>query len=276
MSKVRCELCPHHCRLDIDEVGLCRARINVDGQITARNYGYVNALALEPIEKKPLYHFYSGSSILSVGSFGCNLCCSFCQNHELSMGDLDSVQTHKLKPEALLELALLTQERGNIGIAYTYNEPLVGYEFVYDCAVLAHDHGLKNVLVTNGNFYVDAIRPLLPYIDAMNIDLKAFNKDFYRRIGGDLETVKTMISLAKNYCHIEVTTLIIPGENDSETEIASLAQWLASVDRDIPLHITRFFPNYEMIDRKATTIKQVNALANVAREILTNVYVGNC
>jgi pyruvate formate lyase activating enzyme len=236
----------------------------------------ITSLALDPIEKKPLKRFHPGSLILSAGSYGCNMRCSFCQNCDISMADAERAGVVKVTPEELVEKALELVPRGNIGIAYTYNEPLIGYEFVFDCAELAKSRGLKNVLVTNGCICHDPLVRLLPYIDAMNIDLKAFTEEFYKKMGGDLETVKHTIETASRSCHVEVTTLVIPGENDSEEEMSSLAGWLASVNRDIPLHVTRFFPAWHMTDRGPTPVEKVRRLAEVAREKLSYVYVGNC
>ncbi|MEL7661823.1 AmmeMemoRadiSam system radical SAM enzyme [Acetobacterium wieringae] len=276
MSKIACQLCPHHCRLDTGEIGFCRARVNRSDVISDLNYGVVTAIALDPIEKKPLRHFFPGSRILSVGSFGCNLRCPFCQNYEISMAGSEEAHGRRMTPEDLVGNARRLVGEGNIGLAYTYNEPLVGYEFVRDCAKLIKKNGLKNVLVTNGCFCEAPVREILPDIDAMNIDLKAFNQKFYQKISGDLETVKQTIRIASEACHVEVTTLIVPGENDSGEEIRALSKWLASVGKSIPLHLSRFFPRYEMTDRNATDVDQVYRLADIARESLENVYVGNC
>ncbi len=274
--KVICELCPHHCALEEGKTGICRARKNVQGTIICENYGKVTSMALDPIEKKPLHCFYPGSRILSVGSYGCNLRCPFCQNSDISMADAGTAETQFVSPETLVEKALALVKQGNIGIAYTYNEPLVGYEYVLDCAKLAREHTLKNVLVTNGTICEKPLLELLPYIDAMNIDLKAFTERFYKMIGGDLETVKQTIRLAARTSHVEITTLIVPGENDSEAEMDALSLWLASVDPEIPLHVTRFFPRWKMTDRDATPVKTVYALAKIARRNLKYVYEGNC
>lgn len=192
------------------------------------------------------------------------------------MADMEKAQTRQVSPEELVQIALSLKPQGNIGIAYTYNEPLVGYEYVKDCAELAKQKGLKNVLVTNGCFCEEPLRNLLPLIDAFNIDLKAFRQEFYHKIGGDLETVKQAIQLAAAQSHVEVTTLIIPGENDSEEEIKSLSRWLAAVSPDIPLHLTRFFPRFQMADQRPTKVASIYALADIAREFLHFVYVGNC
>jgi len=276
MSKVKCKICPHQCHIDENEIGFCRARSNKKGVITAINYGLITSISMDPIEKKPLYRFLPGSQILSVGSFGCNLRCSFCQNYQISMAGIKDIQTRKVSPQELVSQALELKDQGNIGIAYTYNEPLVGYEYVRDCAVLARQKGLKNVLVTNGYVCAEPLKEILPYIDALNIDLKGFTEEFYHKVSGDLETVKRSIKLASKNNHIEVTTLIIPGENDSEDEIRKMSQWLASIRPDIPLHLSRFFPCYKMTDRNPTEVASVYALAEIARESLDYVYVGNC
>ena len=273
---VTCELCFHHCKLEEGQTGFCRARICRNGAVVLLNYGKLTSLALDPIEKKPLRRFHPGSLILSVGSFGCNLRCPFCQNHEISMAGEAEIQTVKVSPAQLAAKASELRAHGNIGVAYTYNEPLVSYEYVRDCAELVHEQGMVNVLVTNGTIEEGPWRALLPLIDAANIDLKGFTPAWYRRLGGDSETVKRSIALAAERCHVEVTTLLIPGENDSAEEIRALAQWLASVSQSIPLHLSRFFPQYKMTDRPPTPVEQVYRLAEAAREYLSYVYTGNC
>ena len=274
--KTRCELCFHHCVLDVGQIGLCRARACQDGKIVSLNYGKLTSLALDPIEKKPLRRFHPGSLILSVGSFGCNLRCPFCQNHEISMAGDSGIPTVEVSPEQLAAKAAELVPQGNIGVAYTYNEPLIGYEYVQDCASLVHEQGMVNVLVTNGTVEEEPWRALLPLVDAANIDLKGFTPSWYRRLGGDLEPVKRSIVLAAERCHVEVTTLLIPGENDSEEEIRELARWLASISPEIPLHLSRFFPQYQMVDRLPTPVEQVYRLAEAARGYLSYVYTGNC
>ena len=274
--KALCKLCFHHCALDDGQTGLCRARACQDGKIISLNYGKLTSLALDPIEKKPLRRFHPGSLILSVGSFGCNLRCPFCQNHEISMAGDSGIQTVEVSPEQLAAKAAELVPQGNIGVAYTYNEPLIGYEYVQDCASLVHEQGMVNVLVTNGTVEEEPWRVLLPLVDAANIDLKGFTPAWYWRLGGDLETVKRSIVLAAERCHVEVTTLLIPGENDSEEEIRELARWLASISPEIPLHLSRFFPQYQMVDRLPTPVEQVYRLAEAARGYLSYVYTGNC
>ncbi|SMC76143.1 AmmeMemoRadiSam system radical SAM enzyme [Papillibacter cinnamivorans] len=276
MSSITCPICPHGCRLEEGRTGFCGARSNRGGEIRCLNYGQITSLSLDPIEKKPLRRFYPGSRILSAGSYGCNLRCPWCQNYEISSADSGRLRAVSLTPEELVSRALSLRSQGNIGLAYTYNEPLIGYEFVRDCSLLIEKEGLKNVLVTNGYINEAPLRELLPHIHALNIDLKSFSPAFYRRLRGNVETVKNSIAAASECSHVEVTLLVIPGENDSPEEMRSLSSWLASVDPRIPLHVTRFFPRYHMTDRPATSVDTVYSLARIAREKLEYVYEGNC
>lgn len=271
----------HRCTLSPGQTGLCGARKNENGKILCANYGRISSLALDPIEKKPLKHFRPGSLILSVGSYGCNLRCPFCQNHEISMareGKKEDADSLYVPPERLADLALEWKERdraANIGIAYTYNEPLVGWEYVRDTARLVKENGMANVLVTNGTAAPEILEELLPLMDAMNIDLKGFRADYYRMLGGDFNTVKSFIARAVASCHVELTTLIVPGENDSPEEMEEEARWIADLSPEIPLHITRFFPQYHFLNRKPTEIKKLRQLAEAAGKYLTNVHLGN-
>ena len=283
-----CEVCFHHCDIPERRRGFCGARTCVDGRVIPENYGKITALALDPIEKKPLRRFHPGSMILSVGSYGCNLRCPFCQNHEISwsaeaLGHAERNET--VTPEALAETAVRLVPRGNVGLAFTYNEPLVGWEFVRDTAALVHGAGLKNVLVTNGTATLPVLEALGPHIDAMNIDLKGFTERYYTRVlGGSLDMVRTFIARAVQLCHVELTTLIVPGENDSEDEMRALTGWVSGlkdaggnvIGSRIPLHISRFFPRFHMTDRPPTDVRVVYRLADVARERLRYVYTGNC
>jgi pyruvate formate lyase activating enzyme len=270
---MRCEVCFRHCLLQEGQIGFCHARYAHQGEIIAKNYGQVTSLALDPIEKKPLKEFYPGSFILSVGSYGCNLRCPFCQNFEISQFDL-SEESVFLSPADLVAKALELKPQGNIGLAFTYNEPLVGYEYVLDAAKLAHEKGLKTVLVTNGTASPSVLRKILPYIDAMNIDLKGFCKDFYDFVGGDWAMAKAFIEMSASSCHVELTTLIVPGHNDDIPTMEEEARWIASIDPKIPLHITRCFPRYKFHEAP-TDLGQMEKLAEVAKRYLKSVYLGN-
>ena len=283
-----CDVCFRHCDIKEGGTGFCGVRTCSGGVIKAGNYGRVTSLALDPVEKKPLARFYPGSRILSVGSYGCNLRCPFCQNHEISwsaeaMRLADTAEC--LTPEELAGTAAYYRKQSNIGVAFTYNEPLVGHEFVLDTAKLVHEEGMKNVLVTNGTAELHVLEKLLPFIDAMNIDLKGFTERYYKDVlKGDLKTVLRFIERAVCSCHVELTTLIIPGENDTEEEMRQLTKWVAGltdgkgmrIGKDIPLHISRFSPRFHMTDRKATDVRKVYKLAGIAREKLNYVYTGNC
>ena len=279
-----CGVCFRHCKIQEGSLGFCGARIAKNGRVEAYNYGKITGLALDPIEKKPLNRFHPGSLILSAGSFGCNLRCPFCQNCDISWSEeakrhAETAET--LTPEELVSLADRLRIRGNIGIAFTYNEPLIGYEFVRDTAKLAKEKDLKSVMVTNGTAEKAVLDELVPYIDAMNIDLKGFTNSYYSKVlGGSLQQVMSFIEEAVRNCHVELTTLIVPGENDSEEEMRELSAWVSGLKnpdgKDVPLHISRFFPRFHMTDRRATDVGKVYRLAEVARENLEFVYTGNC
>ncbi len=278
-----CDVCFRQCKLEEGQTGFCGARICRDGQIVAANYGRLTSVALDPIEKKPLKMFMPGSQVLSLGSYGCNLRCPFCQNSSISWSHKAFEYKDRAdfyEPEEIVNSALELQTRGNIGLAFTYNEPLIGYEFVRDTARLAKDAGLQNVLVTNGTATQKVLNEILPYIDAMNIDLKAFTDGFYRNfIGGDFQMVKDFITTAAKSCHVELTTLIIPGENDSEEEMRELSAWVAALEnqvgKKIPLHITRFFPAFKLTDKDPTSVDTILRLVQVAKENLEYVFPGN-
>ena len=284
----RCGVCFRHCEIPEGGRGFCGARTCVNGTVYAGNYGKITGFALDPIEKKPLRRFRPGSRILSVGSCGCNLRCPFCQNHEISWSAEAMALAEKvdeISPEELVAAALRARDRGSIGIAFTYNEPLVGWEFVRDTARLSHEAGLLNVLVTNGTAELSVLEAIGPYIDAMNIDLKGFTARYYSAVlGGNLETVKTFIARAVQISHVELTTLIVPGENDTEEEMREISGWISAltdaegqvIGHEIPLHVSRFFPRFRMTDRPATDVRLVYSLADTAREKLKYVYTGNC
>ena len=277
-AQVTCPVCPQACSLAEGQRGACRTRVARGGAVVDENYGRVTALALDPIEKKPLARFRPGTRILSVGSYGCNLRCPFCQNASIACAGPDDVEWRAYAPEELVAMADELRGRGNTGLAFTYNEPLVGYEFVRDCAALAHERGLASVLVSNGMVNPGPLAELAGLIDAANIDLKGFTQEFYDQVGGDLAAVKrTIATLAADPgCHLEVTTLIVPGMNDDAAQVDALAAWLASLDPGITYHVTRFFPCHRMADAAPTPVADVRALAAVARRHLRHVVVGNC
>lgn len=279
-----CPVCPHRCRIAEGKTGRCRARGTRDGSVVPLNYGLVTSLALDPIEKKPLARFYPGSRILSVGSYGCSLNCPFCQNWEISMSDGQEfrhgrrAEDNYVSPEALADMAEHLRPQRNIGVAFTYNEPLISYEYVMDTARLLREKDLKVVLVTNGCVNDEIADAVLPLTDALNIDLKSFQDDVYRNIlGGNLAAVKNFIAKAAEQCHVELTSLIVPGMNDSEEEIRAMTQWITSLPHgeEIPLHITRFFPRYRMQDRNPTEKAVILKLVEIARQQLKYVFPGN-
>jgi len=266
-GSVVCGLCPHGCRVAEDGTGLCGVRRNFGGALFAESYGRISSLALDPIEKKPLNRFYPGSLVLSAGGYGCNMKCAYCQNHTISQ---QRPETKFAYPEELLQVAKNTE--GNIGIAFTYNEPLIGIEYILDTAPLVRAAGLKTVLVTNGMINDKPLEALLPYIDAMNIDVKAFNATKYKELGGDLPSVMKTVEKSAAACHVEITSLIVPGQNDGIDDILALAEWLAGISPEIPLHITRFFPRYKMSDGEPTPVATMKTLAESARTILKYVF----
>ncbi|MGI5888798.1 MAG: AmmeMemoRadiSam system radical SAM enzyme [Oscillospiraceae bacterium] len=278
-SRAECRVCFRHCLIPEGGLGACRARTNEGGTVKCASYGIVTSLALDPIEKKPLRRFCPGSMILSAGGYGCNLRCPFCQNHEISMaGPADFPGSRRISPGELADAALSLSDRGNIGIAFTYNEPMIWYEYVRDTAKLVKANGQKVVLVTNGTASKEVLLEILPLIDAMNIDLKGFSGEYYRDfLGGDLEMTKEFIKMAAESGHVEITTLAVPGKNDSVEEMRRLSGWIASLPggRSIPLHISRYFPRYRLSE-PATPVETVMKLCRTARENLEYVYPGNC
>jgi pyruvate formate lyase activating enzyme len=273
-DKVKCLLCPHHCVIKRDKQGICGVRHNREGELVARNYGQVGAIHLDPVEKKPLYHFYPGKQIVSVGTFGCNFDCAFCQNWQLARGNGEG---GILKPAELIGLIekQYTGRQDMVGIAFTYNEPLVWYEYVLETSRLAQQAGLKVALVTNGFLNREPFQKLLSYVDALNIDLKSFRDDYYRRYcGGRLEPVLDNIKVAAGTCHVEITTLVVTGLNDSREELEELTSWLGELNDDIPLHLSRYFPHYKL-DRQPTPVEKMLEAAEIARKYLKFVYLGN-
>lgn len=272
-DSVQCDVCFHGCVLKEGQTGFCRARTNRNGTIEPSSYGYISSAALDPIEKKPLADFYPGSLILSVGSYGCNLRCPFCQNHEIAQNDLQA-RCEKVTPEQLAEKALELKPYGNIGIAFTYNEPMISWEFIRDTFRLAKEKGLKTVVVTNGTASVETLEKILPWTDAFNIDLKAYTQEGYDWLQGDLETVKRFIQKAAGAAHVEVTTLVVPGRNDSEQEMEALSSFLASVSPDIVLHLSRYFPRWKETE-DPTPVQTLQRLQKTAEKHLHHVLLGN-
>ena len=278
-----CTTCPHGCRLAEGQVGLCRARACHGGRVVCDSYGRLTSIAVDPIEKKPIADWRGGSTVLSVGGYGCNLACPFCQNWQISQAGEKDVGWREVAPQALVDLArdLNAEDPRMVGIAYTYNEPLVAWEYVRDCAKLAHEARLANVLVSNGCVNSCVVEELSGLIDAANIDLKGPDQRFYDSCAGSLAAVQNTISLlaADPACHLEVTTLVVPGENDTDDAMERIAGWLASLPCEgdpITLHVTRFFPRWHMRDRGPTPVSTVYHLADVARRHLSRVHVGNC
>ncbi|MBM3472725.1 MAG: AmmeMemoRadiSam system radical SAM enzyme [Armatimonadetes bacterium] len=271
-ERVRCALCPHHCLIAEGKQGLCGVRGNRGGRLRALTYGVVTAANLDPIEKKPLYHFHPGSAILSLGSWGCNLSCDFCQNWHISTGE---VPGSHLSPQEAADLAVREERRGNIGISYTYNEPLIWFEYVLDTSRLVRERGLKNVLVTNGEIEEGPLEELLPYIDAMNVDIKAMADDFYRRLcHGPGSVPRRTVERALGRCHVEVTNLLIPGENDSAEQVGALVDWVAGLSDRIPVHFSRYHPAHKMT-KPPTPLASLEQAYRIASEKLKYVYVGN-
>lgn len=280
-DKIRCLLCPHRCLIKEGQSSRCLSRKNIGGKLYSLNYGKVLGAALDPIEKKPLYHFYPSSYIFSVGTFGCNFDCLFCQNHSLvhSVPIEEKIEKKpnnyrdEVSPEELIGAVLKTP---SIGIAFTYNEPTVWYEYIKDVLPLAKEKDLKTVLVTNGFIEEEPLHKILPMVDAMNIDLKSFSPQFYTNVcKGKIEPVINTIKKAASEIHVEVTCLVIEGYNSGEDEMEALSQMLAKIRPDIPLHISAFYPAYKMRDKTPTRPETIRHLCKTAQRNLKYVYPGN-
>ncbi len=269
-DKIQCRLCPHNCKIQNDKSGICGVRKNDQGKLYTTIYGEVTGFSMDPIEKKPLYHFHPGSDILSIGTKGCNFKCPYCQNWHLSQ-DIN-VKSSYYDPEEIVNAA---SKKGSTGIAYTYSEPFIWFEYVLDCSRLARSKNLKNVFVTNGFINEEPLKELLEYSDAMNIDLKSFREDTYRKImKGNLHDVKETIVTANKKCHVELTTLIVTGINDNMDELREMIDWIASIDKNIPWHISRYYPNYQY-DAPPTNIDFMLKLCDEANQKLNYVFCGN-
>lgn len=271
-GKVRCLACAHKCLIGKENTGICDVRKNINGKLYLLVYGKVVSMHADPIEKKPLYHFLPKTKAFSIGTIGCNFKCDFCQNFEISQ--VKEIIGEEITPERIVDNAIKT---GCKSIAYTYNEPIIWAEFVKDIAKLAKEKGLKNILVTNGYFSKESFDYISDYIDAMNIDLKSFNEEFYKRYcGGKLQPVLDTIKRAhKAGIHIEITTLLISSLNDSEKELEKIAKFIASISKRIPWHISRFFPMYKMLDKHPTSIDSLEKAYKMGKKHLKYVYLGN-
>ena len=265
-----CRLCPHFCRIPGGGAGKCRIRKNMDGTLYATTYEQVTSIAMDPVEKKPLYHFYPGHNILSIGTLGCNFSCQFCQNWEISQSDMP---TRQLRVQDLVKIA---KEKDSLGVAYTYNEPGIWFEYVYECARAIKDEGMCNVLVTNGFFNPEPLEMLLPYIDAMNIDIKSIKDDFYRKIcGGRLKPVLDTAVKSRQNVHVEITNLIIPGFNDTDEEFEELASWIAgNLGPDTPVHLSAYFPHFQF-EAPPTPPATLQRAHEIFSKKLWFVYLGN-
>ncbi len=277
-NRVRCRLCPLNCIIDDGQRGSCRVRRNIGGKLYTLNYGKVSAIAADPVEKKPLFHFWPGSCALSIATVGCNMHCKHCQNWEISQSDENFPYLHEMSPEMVVAIA---KRYGCESIAYTYNEPTIWYEFVLDTAKLAKKEGLYNLLITNGYINEEPFRELAPYIDAMNIDIKAFSDEFYMKISsvpsGEPSRRTALIAKKEFGIHVELTYLIIPTLNDKEEEIRAFARWVVeNLGDDTPVHFSRFFPHYKLINLPPTPVETVEMAYRVAKEEgLKFVYIGN-
>ncbi|NLI23724.1 MAG: AmmeMemoRadiSam system radical SAM enzyme [Bacteroidales bacterium] len=275
-QRVHCLLCPHHCVISEGKYGICRVRKNAGGVLYTESYGVFSAIHVDPVEKKPLYHFYPGKMILSAGSVGCNLSCIFCQNYEISQSGTEEFPSlQMIDPPKLASLSL--RNRGNIGLAYTYNEPFMSFEMIRDTAPLIKEQGQKNVMVTNGFMDPKPLSELLLWIDAFNVDLKSFNESFYRkytrsRLSPVLDSLK---QIRKAGAHLEITNLIIPGANDDEMVFTSMVKWIASeLGKNTVLHLSRYFPAYKLTN-PPTPSDTLIRFYRIARNELNYVYVGN-
>ncbi|WP_238886647.1 AmmeMemoRadiSam system radical SAM enzyme [Clostridium sp. YIM B02551] len=271
-NKIHCYLCPHNCVIENGHIGKCNVRKHEDGILYTLNYGEITSASLDPIEKKPLYYFKPHTQILSVGSFGCNFTCEFCQNYSISQS---VAKSDYVPPKNLIEAVLTT--KNNVGLAFTYNEPSIWYEYMYDSSKLLKetDASKSVVIVTNGYISEEPLREILPYIDAMNIDLKSFSNKYYKDLcGGSLKPVLNTIEIASKECHVEITTLLVSGENDNLEEVEQISKFLSSINPDIPLHLSRYFPRYKF-ENSPTDINFMKEAEKVAKKYLNRVNLGN-
>jgi len=272
---VHCFACSHECKIKKWDRGICHVRQNLDGKLATLIYAEVSSMNVDPIEKKPLFHFYPGSKVFSLGSVSCNFKCEHCQNYGISFAEVGELGTTEVLPERSVQLAL---ERNCRGIAWTYNEPTIWFEYTYDSAILAKEAGLYTVYVTNGYMTPQALEKIGPYLDAANVDVKGFSKKFYNGVcKARLDPVlKTCERMHESGIHLELTYLIIPGLNDDDEQLGAFSAWAAGVDRDIPVHFSRFHPDWRMLDRPATPMETLKKAHHVATQAgLRYIYLGN-
>ena len=275
-NKVKCQVCSHRCTIADEKFGLCRTRQNKNGKLYTLIYNTVSSEAVDPIEKKPLYHFMPGTLSYSLGTIGCNFRCQHCQNWNISQVTLVESHTMEITPEAAIRRALAS---GSKSISWTYNEPTIWHEYTYDSAVLAKIAGLKTIYVTNGYITPEALRRIAPYLDVFRVDIKSFSDDFYRKIcGARLAPVLESTKLAKELgMHIETITLVIPSKNDSPEEITQIVRWVhENLGADTPMHFTRFHPLYKMDDLEPTPVDTLEMAYDIAKKVgMRFVYLGN-
>lgn len=275
-NKIRCILCPHNCLISEGKRGICHVRKNISGALVSENYGNLFCISNDPIGKKPLYHFHPGQSILSIGTMGCNLQCKFCQNYHISQGGIGSQpELQAATPDEIVIMA--KKQINNIGVAYTYNEPIIWFEFVLDTAIKVKEAGLKNVMVTNGFINPEPLQELIPFIDAFSVDLKAFTDDFYKKLTqSSLDPVlESLKQIRKSGKHLEITYLIVSNKNDNLSDFEKMIQWICNeLGSDTVLHISRYFPSYQL-DEPPTPEKTLLNFFETALQKLPYVYLGN-
>lgn len=274
-NRVHCSLCPHNCVINEGAYGKCNVRKNIAGDLFSLNFGQISSISMDPIEKKPLHFYREGSLILSVGTFGCNFTCDFCQNHNIAQIKEYKSQSQRVSPENLVNTIL--NRKDSIGIAFTYNEPTIWYEYVYEVSRLLKEKDPEKqvVIITNGFINEEPLRKLLPYVDAMNIDLKGFTNSYYEKIcGGRLAPVLNTIEISCQSVHVEVTTLLVTGENDNLEEVENIGKFLEAIDPNIPLHLTRYFPSYKM-NELPTDLNFMYEARDMAKKYLNRVILGN-
>jgi pyruvate formate lyase activating enzyme len=274
-DKVLCNLCPHHCIITPDKLGICKVRKNLDGTLFSLVYGKPITQSTDPIEKKPLFHFYPGSKAFSIATVGCNMHCLHCQNADISQVTQGIFPKQEVAPNQIVDAA---KKSGSQSIAYTYTEPTIFYEYAFDIANLAHKEGLKNVFVTNGYIEQKPLEDIASVLDAANIDLKGMTDDFYKKVCG--APIKPVLDSIKRYYDlgiwIEITTLIIPGYNDDEKMLAEIADFIADIDVEIPWHVTGFYPTYKLTDAPPTPVSTLEKAVEIGKKAgLHYIYQGN-